>query len=257
MERKIQCVCSFCGGRFDDTEKQTHICPYCETEFNAPADSAEQIIPNETQPAHDALIEFEKEPKPKPTGVLYEVYTLLHDLVYILAAITFIFVFAFRLVGVDGDSMFETLHNNDYLIVENSLFCNNYEYGDVVIASVPTFKDGKPIVKRVIATAGQSVDIRFDDLGIGTVYIDGVALKENYIHEPMRLDIGSFPITVPEGHVFLMGDNRNNSADSRSIGCVDTHYLLGKVLVIALPGDNSDGRHGGGARQWSRIGTVS
>lgn len=197
----------------------------------------------------------------QPGGFLYEVYTLVHDLVYILAAITFIFVFAFRLVGVSGDSMFKTLHNNDYLILQNSLFCREYRQGDVVVASVPNFfPDDEPIVKRVIATGGQTVDIVYDESGIGSVYVDGTLLTETYIREPMNDKIiydNDEHVAVPEGSVFLMGDNRNHSTDSRVIGCVDERYLLGKVLVIAVPGDNSDGVHEGGAREWNRIGAVS
>lgn len=199
-----------------------------------------------------------KQPAEK-SGGLYEIYTLVHDLVYILAAITFVFVFAFRLVGVNGDSMFSTLHNNDYLVLENSLFCRSYEQGDVVVASVPSFEDGEPIVKRVIATGGQTVDIVYDEDGNGSVYVDGELLQEPYIYEEMSLYKsydGDHHLTVPEGTVFLMGDNRNHSTDSRFIGCVDERYLLGKVLLIAVPGDNSDGEHNGGGRQWSRIGTV-
>lgn len=211
-----------------------------------------QDIINETQKKPDEL--------PKGSGKLYEVYTLVHDLVYILAAIAFIFVFAFRIVGVNGDSMFSTLHHNDYLVLGNSLFCGEYERGDVVVASVPTFEDGAPIVKRVVATGGQRVDIVYDENGDGAVYVDGERLDEPYINETMSLFLsydGDQHLTVPEGKVFLMGDNRNHSTDSRVIGCVDERYLLGKVLLIAVPGDNSNGEHDGGAREWSRIGAVS
>lgn len=261
MEKKKRYRCTFCGGKFEDEIKKTHLCPFCETEFTTDPAQASAIAEPEKKTVceNDELIQFEKSDEQKPTGFVYEIYTLLHDLVYILAIITFIFVFAFRLVGVDGDSMFGTLHNKDYLIVRNNLFCRNYSYGDVVIASVPTFENGKPIVKRVVATEGQTVDIRFDENGIGQVFIDGMALEEGYIREPMTRMAGTFPATVPEGCVFLMGDNRNNSSDSRDsrIGFVNTKYLLGKVLVIALPGDNTDGRCLGGAREWSRIGAVN
>lgn len=261
MDNKKRYRCTFCGGRFEDEVKNTHICPFCESEFStdsvlkATAANAETKAVSED----DELVKFEASDTKKPTGFLYEIYTLLHDLVYILAAITFIFVFAFRLVGVDGDSMFGTLHNNDYLIVKNNLFCRDYAYGDIVIATTPAFDPNKPIVKRVIATEGQTIDVHYVDDGVGNVigkvYVDGELLEEEYI-QSMTRPIGSFPVTVPEGCVFLMGDNRDDSQDSRSFGCVNTKYLLGKVLVIALPGDNSDGRCRGGAREWSRIGTV-
>lgn len=259
MENKKRYRCTFCGGRFEDEIKKTHICPFCETEFSTDPVQKDTAVKQATKAVNkdDELVKFEASDEKKPTGFLYEIYTLLHDLVYILAAITFIFVFAFRLVGVDGDSMFGTLHNKDYLIVRNNLLCSHYDYGDIVIATVPGFRGDRPIVKRVIATEGQTVDIRFDETGVGHVYVDGNLLQEEYIREPMTREEGNFPLTVPEGSVFLMGDNRNNSQDSRSIGCVNTKYLLGKVLVIALPGDNTDGRCLGGAREWSRIGTVN
>jgi len=104
-----------------------------------------------------------------------------------------------------------------------------------VVLRKESFKD-EPLVKRVIAVAGQTVDI---DFGEGVVYVDGKALEEDYVAEPTlrQLDF-SGPVTVPEGFVFLMGDNRNDSTDSRSsrIGFVDVRYIMGKAYFLILPG---------------------
>ena len=96
-----------------------------------------------------------------------------------------------------------------------------------------------PIVKRVIATGGQTVHI---DYSTSTVYVDGVALDEPYINELMRMPMGETitDVTVPEGSVFVMGDNRNNSSDSRvpELGTVDERYILGEVLLVLFPFQN-------------------
>ena len=190
-------------------------------------------------------------------GLGHELYLLLHDLVYILAAVTLIFVFAIRLVGVDGDSMYPTLHHADYLALLSNVFYGDPEPGDIVVMTVPYYEN-EPIVKRVIATEGQTVDIDFDQ---GIVYVDGVALDEPYINEPTYLDyndIGqglNYPATVPEGCLFVMGDNRNASADSRfaPVGMVDERDVLGKVLFILLPGADE----ATGSRDFGRVGSVS
>lgn len=192
-----------------------------------------------------------------------EAYGMLHDWVYVLAVLTVIFVFFFRLVGVDGSSMYPTLVDHDYLVLESNFLYQNVEAGDIVVMSVDCFKDDGPIVKRVIATGGQVVDIDFDT---GSVYVDGVLQEETYIFEPTYRsyeELGlalEYPVTVPEGSVFVMGDNRNHSADSRysPCGCVDEGRILGKVLLIIVPGrqTNEYGEIVGG-REFDRIGTVS
>ena len=104
-----------------------------------------------------------------------------------------------------------------------------------MILRKPDFHEGNPIVKRVVAVAGQTVDIDFGD---GTVYVDGVELEEPYIREPTFTDEGTvFPLTVPEGSVFVMGDNRNNSADSRlpQIGIVDNRCVIGRGVMVIFP----------------------
>ena len=186
-----------------------------------------------------------------------DVYETVSSLVSALLVVVLVFTSLVRLMGVSGPSMIPTLQDGDRLLVVNSLLCGKYEVGDIVIARKESFDD-KPIVKRVIATAGQTVDIDFD---LGQVYVDGELLDEDYINDYTYREEGTvFPLTVPEGEVFLMGDNRNHSADSRyaPLGCVDESRILGRVLLRIIPGrqTNEEGDIVGG-RELSRVGAVS
>lgn len=192
----------------------------------------------------------------------YEAFSMLQDLVYMLSIITILFVFFFRLVGVDGSSMYPTFVDRDYLVLESNVLYRDIEPGDIVVMNVPYFASEGPIVKRVIATGGQTVDIDFDT---GEVYVDGSLLNEPYTFEPTYESYAAYglsldyPVTVPEGSIFVMGDNRNHSADSRfaPVGCVDESCVLGKVLLILFPGSQTD-QYGTvtGSRQFSRIGAA-
>ena len=142
------------------------------------------------------------------------------------------FSFLLRIVQVDGSSMVPTLRNGDRLIVWGAGYTP--EDGDVVILDDGT-SYGKPLVKRVIACAGETVDI---DFASGEVRVNGTLLDEPYIKEPTALSYDvEFPVTVPEGTVFVMGDNRNGSLDSRSsmVGYIAVEDVLGKVLIRFLP----------------------
>ena len=176
----------------------------------------------------------------------------LHDLCWMLAVVMILFLIFFRIIVVSGPSMKKTLLDGDYLLLISNLFYREPEKGDVVVVSKQDYDNGKPIVKRVIATEGQIVDMDFAN---GIVYVDGLPLEEDYINTPTNLDEGSvFPQIVEEDHVFVMGDNRNNSKDSRSleIGQVDKREVLGKVALLMVPGTD----HGAEARDVHRIGTV-
>jgi len=164
------------------------------------------------------------------------VLSYLHDLIFGLVAVLLIFMLLFRVIIVSGPSMKQTLQDGDCLILLSSIFYKNPKPGDIVVASKSSYKDGEPIIKRVIATEGQKVDIDFVN---GIVYVDDIALEESYVNTPTNLFEGvEFPLVVEPGCVFVMGDNRNDSKDSRSpdIGMVDRRELLGKVLILAIPG---------------------
>ncbi len=191
-------------------------------------------------------------------GFLYDIYTLLHDLVYILAAITLIFVFCVRLVGVVGNSMNSTLYDGDYLALQSNVIMGDLKYGDVIVARKQSFNDGEPIVKRVIATEGQTVRFEPAEDGNYAVYVDGVLLSEPYINEGVMHGTINAPvgqdILVEDGCVFVMGDNRDHSSDSRydRIGQIRMDQVLGKVLFIVFPGKDASGN-----RDFGRIGAVS
>ncbi|RPF48812.1 signal peptidase I [Hydrogenoanaerobacterium saccharovorans] len=156
----------------------------------------------------------------------------VESIAFAVITVVLIFTFLFRVVGVEGKSMEPTLHDGNFIVISDLFF--QPKNNDVVVIT-PTTSLDIPIVKRVIATGGQTVDIDFKK---GIVYVDGKALDEPYIAEPTNLyyDI-VFPQTVPEGYIFVMGDNRNHSLDSRdsTIGMVDMRYVLGKALVRILP----------------------
>lgn len=186
----------------------------------------------------------------KQTLLLY-----LHDLIYMLAAIMIVFLLLFRMVVVSGPSMFGTLWDGDWLLVLGNVFYQNPETGDVIIASKDSFNYGEPIVKRVIATEGQKVDIDFE---AGVVYVNDVALEEDYTYTATNLQEGlEFPLIVSEGCVFAMGDNRNKSRDSRSpdIGLIDKREILGKAVFLIYPGVGQ--MPYGGPRDYNRIGVLN
>ena len=180
-----------------------------------------------------------------------ELYEWVQALVGSVLVVVLVFTFVIRLIGVDGHSMVPTLQDGDRLLVLNSMLYDDYKYGDIVVLRKETFLE-EPIVKRVIATEGQTVDIDFDE---GVVYVDGRALEEDYINERTYLEEGTeFPLTVPEGSIFVMGDNRNRSSDSRDsrLGTVDTRYVIGKAVFLAFPGPDENRNQ----RDYGRIGLI-
>jgi len=180
-----------------------------------------------------------------------EVYEWVRLVVCSVLAIMLLFTFIIRLIGVDGHSMVPTLQDGDRLLVLTGPLCGGYEPGDVVVLRKESFLP-TPIVKRVVAGAGQVVDIDFLS---GIVYVDGERLHEDYVSELTFTEEGTeFPLTVPEGSVFVMGDNRNHSTDSRDVrlGTVDERYIIGRAVFLLLPGPDSVTEE----RDYGRIGVI-
>ena len=179
----------------------------------------------------------------------------LHDLIYLLAVVMVVFMLLFRIVIVSGSSMYSTLWNGDWLLVTGSVLYHEPEAGDIIVASKDSFNDGEPIIKRVIATEGQTVDIDFE---AGIVYVDGMALEEDYTYTLTNVQEGIvFPITIADGCIFAMGDNRNGSKDSRhpDIGMIDTREVLGKAVFLLFPGMGEGMNEA--ERDFDRIGAIN
>ena len=197
-----------------------------------------------------AEIELEEPIKPQNSKFSKEIIEWLEVIATAVIAVVVIFCFIFRVATIDGDSMLNTLYGGDiYGRNADKVIITNLGYtpknGDIVVISrnaensieSQSTSQG-PIIKRVIATGGQTVDIDFE---LGKVYVDGVELKEDYISSPTtnRADV-EFPLYVPEGYIFVLGDNRAESLDSRfsqigENGLVDTRYVLGHAVFRIYP----------------------
>ena len=176
----------------------------------------------------------------------------LSNIAFVFFLLIVIFTLCFRITCVDGRSMNNTLMDGDYVLLLNDFLCGDYEQGDVIVASKESFRNGERIIKRVIATEGQWVDINFDT---GTVKVDGKILNEPYISTPTVTSEGlTFPLRVEDGCVFVLGDNRALSMDSRhpQIGQFDCREIVGKAFFIFFPGKSVDS----GERDFGRIGGI-
>ena len=183
------------------------------------------IAEEKSQPIENTDPEQVKPFSEKARNFAYEVVSVFLTAVIL---IMLLFTFGVRFVSVVGSSMEPTLHTSDWVLLSQAKYTPSY--GDIVVISQPNTY-GENIIKRVIATEGQTVNINFQT---GQVYIDGAEIYEPYI---LNSTINSydleFPLTVPENHVFVMGDNRQGSIDSRAsaIGFIRTEYILGKADV--------------------------
>ena len=181
-----------------------------------------------------------KEPKkktageaPDPYAASKELYDWIYCLLFALIVCVLLFAFVVHPIDVVGSSMVPTLHNGDKMLVSGLLYTP--KAGDVVVFKKNEYDPNKALVKRVIATEGQVINMDFAN---GIVYIDGEPIAEPYINELTynKLDfIG--PKTVPDGCVFVMGDNRNASIDSRKkeIDMLDTRLILGRAYYVVFP----------------------
>ncbi len=216
-------------------------------------------------------------PKPKSSKSLKSLFDFIEPIVFALIAVIFISLFIGKLTVVDGESMENTLNHGEYLVVVDPLLSYEPKQGDIVVVQgdfVGTNFD-KPIVKRVIAKGGDKVKIDFSQ-PVPIVYVNGMEYKTEYekyefdtsfsygggveifsladyeyyylgydqfgnkltnYNENYNYDTKILTVEVPHGELFLMGDNRYHSADSRisEIGCVPEKYILGKAIFRLMP----------------------
>ena len=205
------------------------------------SDEKIQFAGTSEDPAPQTEADGECGKKKKKGGPGSDLYSWLQALSFAMVLLVVLFTFFGRIIGVFGTSMEPTLHEGDMLLLQ----CAGYEpkQGDVVVLHKDFGEITSPVVKRIIALEGQSVEI---DYSTSTVYVDGVALEEPYIlQEPEGPNMvlpsnekehGTY-WEVPEGCVFVMGDHRNHSSDSRNegLGPVDTRYIIGKALYVIAP----------------------
>ena len=174
-----------------------------------------------------------KEKVPPELQARRETYDWIQCIITALIICVVVFSFFIRVIDVSGSSMNPTLQDGDKMLVSDLFY--KPKVGDVVIFKKDEYDPDKALVKRVIATEGQVVNIDFD---LGIVYVDGEPFEEAYISELTRNKLDFIgPQTVPEGCVFVMGDNRNASTDSRKkeIGMVDTRLILGRAYAVVYP----------------------
>ncbi len=169
-------------------------------------------------------------PEEEKVDAKKEVFQWVQSLIFSVIAVALIITFVGRVMRVEGSSMLPTFEENDKIITTN--LHGALKYGDVVVIKR---KDDTPLIKRVIAVAGDKINIDFTN---GNVFINDKLIEEPYINEKTLTNYGTeYPITIQKGHVFVMGDNRNHSSDSRDtrIGIIDTRNVFGKVIFRIYP----------------------
>lgn len=207
---------------------------------------------NENDNNENLLVESDNEGKNEKIDVKKEIFDWLEILVHAILVVVLCFSFLFRIATINGSSMENTLHEGERVMISNLFYTP--KNGDIVVISrnknnniYEETDENTRIIKRIIATEGQTVNIDFEK---GVVYVDGVELDEPYVKTPTNRDFDiEFPVTVDEGCVFVLGDNRNDSLDSRSssigeYGMVDTRYILGKAVFRIFPFDKVGGLYG-------------
>ena len=165
--------------------------------------------------------------------IINYIYDIVKTILFMFSIICIIFTFIFRDANVVGNSMVDTLHNNDKVILTNFMYMP--KPGDIVVINAENQIE-KDIIKRVIATEGQTLSI---DYNTGEVLVDGVIIDEPYISSYTIKPNNEYdiPYVIPEGYIFVMGDNRNVSLDSRDseIGLIPVSDVIGKAQFIFFP----------------------
>ena len=184
------------------------------------------------QKQKNGKVQETEEQLPPDQQARLDLYDWIQSLMVALVICVSLFIFAVRVIDVSGSSMVPTLRDGDKMIVSDLFY--KPKYGAIVVFKTDQYDPDRALVKRVIATEGQEISLDFDR---GVVYINGSPIEEDYIAEltTTKLDfIG--PQTVPEGCVFVMGDNRNASTDSRKkeIGMVE-RMILGRAYYVVFP----------------------
>jgi len=203
-----------------------------ETEESSIAD----IENSDTEIEEDA----DEEDKTEKRGIAEEIFEWVEIFSSALVTVILLFTFVFRLVTVEGSSMEKTLYEKDNLIISHMFY--EPKPNDIVVIQVPNWWNKVPIIKRVIAVEGQTVDFDFENW---KVIVDGVPIDEPYVNKENGVSMNSYytneiynlPLTVEKGKVFVLGDNRNHSADSRHIDIrqVDVGNVMGRVLIRVYP----------------------
>lgn len=197
----------------------------------------EEAKENKTEEIAENTVEKKPNNKKEKTSAVGMFYDIVEMLAVTTIAVMILFAFVVRLNIVDGSSMLNTLHDSEYLAVSDMFY--EPKAGDIVIVhKINADPYNNPIVKRVIATEGQVVDI---DFSTWTLTVDGEVIEEPYRYVDPNAALltadYSFPITVPENEIFVMGDNRSHSADSRQIeiGTIDKRCVVGKAVARLFP----------------------